>query len=249
MSVESKDSFILVVLVGGKGSRLSSIVSDAPKPLAHVKGKPFLGILLDIWSARCALKKVYLLSGHMAQQISKFADNFEFGCPIQCLEEQEPLGTGGALANFFATVKDEIAPDDRLVISNGDTAFDYFGNFKQDFSDLIVKSGAVGILTSAELVEDRDERLCVGRDNVVFDIAPPGKGVDGQISAGVYFSLFGTLQKLTCNHQGCFSFERECLPLMVKNKTLIAYERCKNFIDFGTPSSYAEIQKLEVMKH
>ena len=93
-----------IILAGGKGTRLKSLVSDRPKPLADINGQPFLSILLS-FLVRQGCQHFILATGHQREMIrSKYAGDY-LGIPISYSEETNPLGTGGAVINAHKKLK------------------------------------------------------------------------------------------------------------------------------------------------
>ncbi len=86
-----------VIMAGGKGTRIASMVSDVPKPMIRLCGKPILQWELECL-ARNGITDITLVIGHLGQFIRDyFADGTAFGVHIRYYEETEPLGTAGAL--------------------------------------------------------------------------------------------------------------------------------------------------------
>jgi NDP-sugar pyrophosphorylase family protein len=107
-----------MVLVGGLGTRLRSVVSDRPKVLAEVCGKPFLAHLLDqITSA--GIKKVILCSGYMSEKVKDAFGNNYGQIDICYSVEDSPLGTGGAVRLAVDKLNSNYA-----LILNGDSYID-----------------------------------------------------------------------------------------------------------------------------
>ena len=106
-----------VVLAGGLGTRLRAAVSDLPKPMAPVGGRPFLERLLDYWIGQ-GVRRAVLAVGYMHDSIRRhFGDEYR-GCAIAYSIEDHPLGTGGALVQSLPLVHGE-----RFLVLNGDTYF------------------------------------------------------------------------------------------------------------------------------
>ena len=85
-----------VILAGGFGTRLRSVVSDLPKPMAQVTGKPFLSLLLD-YLASSGVQRVILSVGYKHESISgRFGTSYS-SMELSYVVEEKPLGTGGAL--------------------------------------------------------------------------------------------------------------------------------------------------------
>ena len=106
-----------VVLAGGLGTRLRAAVSDVPKPMAPVGGRPFLERLLDYWIGQ-GVRRAVLAVGYMYDSIRRhFGDEYR-GCAIAYSIEDHPLGTGGALVQSLPLVH-----GDTFLVLNGDTYF------------------------------------------------------------------------------------------------------------------------------
>ena len=106
-----------IVLAGGFGTRLKSVISDIPKPMAPVAGKPFLQYILD-WLLKNKITRVILSVGYKWEIIYN-----EFGKKYGTIDllysiETSPLDTGGAIAMSLSQVQ-----NDNFFIVNGDTFF------------------------------------------------------------------------------------------------------------------------------
>ena len=85
-----------IILAGGLGTRLKSVVGDCPKSLAPVAGKPFLAYLLD-YAKQQGIKKFIFALGYKTELIETFVKGYlPEGSYFFSVEEQ-PLGTGGAI--------------------------------------------------------------------------------------------------------------------------------------------------------
>src|SRR4051794_33200535 len=104
-----------IVLAGGRGTRLQAVVSDRPKPLAPVAGRPFLSYLLD-QIADAGVRRVVLSTGYLAEQFESAIGKVYRGVEIMYAQEKQPLGTGGAIK--FAGA---LANADQLLVMNGDS--------------------------------------------------------------------------------------------------------------------------------
>ncbi|MBO7411049.1 MAG: NTP transferase domain-containing protein, partial [Ottowia sp.] len=107
-----------IVLAGGFGTRLRQIVSDVPKPMAPVAGRPFLEILLGSLAQK-GFSRAVLSLGFMAEKISgHFGAHFK-GLNLSYVVEDAPLGTGGAIR--LATTA---CAQEHVFVFNGDTYLD-----------------------------------------------------------------------------------------------------------------------------
>ncbi|RYD05686.1 hypothetical protein N752_07255 [Desulforamulus aquiferis] len=107
-----------IVLVGGLGTRLKTIVSEVPKPMAAIGGYPFLTYLLEYLS-KYNIKKVILATGYMHEKIMDYYGYRYGGIVIDYSIEYEPLGTGGAIKKALENVSEK-----DVFILNGDSFFD-----------------------------------------------------------------------------------------------------------------------------
>lgn len=107
-----------VIMAGGRGTRISSVNSEVPKPMIPICGKPILQYQIECLE-RQGYKDIILVVGYLRTAIQNyFGDGSAFGVRIEYLEEEEPLGTAGAL--YY--LKDKINED--FLLLNGDIVFD-----------------------------------------------------------------------------------------------------------------------------
>jgi len=106
-----------VILAGGLGTRLKSVVKKIPKPMAPINGKPFLEYLLE-YLKKNGIERVIISAGYKAEIISRYFGDKFLGIDIEYAIEKEPLGTGGGI--LFAAKK--ISAYDFFLL-NGDTFF------------------------------------------------------------------------------------------------------------------------------
>jgi dTDP-glucose pyrophosphorylase len=109
-----------VVMAGGRGERLRPLTDMVPKPMIRVAGRPILErIVLHL--VGFGVQRIFLAVNYRAEMIeAHFGDGAAFGCAIEYLREDEPLGTGGALSLL------PNLPEYPLLVLNGDllTQFD-----------------------------------------------------------------------------------------------------------------------------
>ncbi|MHC9063245.1 sugar phosphate nucleotidyltransferase [Nitrospira sp. CMX1] len=108
-----------VILAGGLGTRLRSVVSDLPKPMAPIGGRPFLEYQLDYWISQ-GIGRFVLSVGYRYEAITGHFGSQYKGIPLEYAVEERPLGTGGGL--LLAVEKlDQGQP---FLLLNGDTYFE-----------------------------------------------------------------------------------------------------------------------------
>jgi NDP-sugar pyrophosphorylase family protein len=218
-----------VILAGGLGTRLRSVVSDRPKALAEVAGRPLLAWLLDMLIS-AGVPRVVLCIGYLGEMIEQaFGDHYA-GLPIGYSQEATPLGTGGALRAGLPQV------DARTVlVLNGDSLC------RADLAAFARKHAATDARFSLLLthVDDttsygRVETDAAGRITHYLEKgSTPGPG---WINAGIYLLDREVVASIPPNRS--VSLEREVFPAWI-GRGLYGHRHGGPFIDIGTPESYA----------
>jgi D-glycero-alpha-D-manno-heptose 1-phosphate guanylyltransferase len=221
-----------VILAGGLGTRLRSVVSAVPKPLAPIGGRPFLAILLERLE-RQGIDEAVLAVGYKGGAIEAALGSRHGGVGLHYVHEDEPLGTGGALAR--ALVRIERFP---VLALNGDTLLEL------DLAAMLAAHrGAGARLTMAvRRTEDagRYGRVIIDQGRVV-GFAPGEAGRPGMINAGVY--LFAENLFAGAGLPARFSFERDFLEPQASVLRPLAFEAAGYFIDIGVPEDYARAER------
>jgi len=227
-----------VILAGGLGSRLKEVVSNVPKPMANVAGRPFLEYLL-IKLKNSGVEEVFISVGYKGSIVKSFFGSGEkFGLSISYSEEGDGLlGTGGALKfaiHFFGNRLE----DDFLVL-NGDSFLDI--DLEKFFNFHLVQNG---IATIALVRVANGERYgTVKLKNNVHIILFCEKGVrgDGLINGGVY-AINKEQFSLLLPEKEIFSLEKDVFPLLI-NRGLFGTEVEGYFIDIGIPTDYKKAEE------
>jgi NDP-sugar pyrophosphorylase family protein len=213
--------------------RLASVVSDVPKPLAPVAGKPFLDHVLAFLAASGVVRRVILSIGHMAEQITEHYTRHPAVLPLTFSMESTPLGTGGAVLLARQRIK-----GDHFLVLNGDSIVGV------ELRQLVARHISNGADASLTLVQVSDSRrygsVKLDGDRVVsFEEKNPEAG-PGLINAGLYvfrFTSLATFPVAEC------SLERDILP-----RLLTGYVRGEvtsgPFIDIGLPEVYAKADEF-----
>jgi NDP-sugar pyrophosphorylase family protein len=222
-----------IVLCGGKGTRLASVVSDVPKPLAPIGGRPFLDYLLAYLERSGLVSRVVLATGYLAQQIE---DHYgaKFGSlSIVYSYEAAPLGTGGAL--LLALRSYSISSP--FLVLNGDSFIDV------DLASLVelLKNSGAGFAMSLHQVDNaaRFGTVELFGNSVIGFSEKTMRSSCGLINAGVYLLTPETLNKWyesTCS----VSLELDILPDLVSKGNVVGFKSGTHFIDIGLPETYFE---------
>lgn len=216
------------ILAGGLGTRLRAAVSDKPKVLAEVNGRPFIAYLLDRL-ADAAIRRVILCTGYMAEQVCATLGNRYREMELLYSQEQVPLGTGGALRQALP-----LLDGSPVLVLNGDSFCDF------DLPLLARQHAASGALASLALATVPDigrygaVELGAGQVIVRFEEKGTRQG-EGLINAGVYLLARSLIESLPA--QESVSLERDLFPILVGNG-LFGFPQSGRFIDIGVPSDY-----------
>jgi len=223
-----------IVLVGGLGTRLRSVVADLPKPLAPVAGRPFLAYLLDQLSLG-GLRRVILATGYLADRIEHAIGRSWEGMEIVYSHESQPLGTGGAIALAAKQMQGRC-----VHLINGDTFLRYSLVALQHAADARDLPLSMALAHVADVARYGAVEIADGR---VHAFREKGGHGAGWINAGCYYLTSDALDLLPVDRQS-FSFESEVLlPLAPSGQVGVLEETC-DFIDIGVPEDYALAQTL-----
>jgi mannose-1-phosphate guanylyltransferase len=111
---------ITVILAGGLGKRLRPLTSDRPKPMIQINNTPIIELQVR-WLKKFGITDIIVLVGHLREKIKHhLADGEKFGVNISYIEENVPLGTGGALKNAKDHIIQNGNSDSGFFVINGD---------------------------------------------------------------------------------------------------------------------------------
>ena len=219
-----------VVLAGGLGTRLRAVVSDVPKPLAPVAGRPFLYWLLD-GLARQGVARVILATGHMGDVVRDALGERYAGMALVHAREETPLGTGGAL---FAALAH--ATEERAFVLNGDT---WLG---APLAPLAAEAPGADLVLAVRPVPDRARYgSVVVQGNRILGLEEKGPSGPGLVNAGVYVARRDLPSRRPM--PAAFGLEAELLARPA-GLDLRAHRTEATFLDIGTPEDFARAQDL-----
>lgn len=232
----------VLILAGGLGTRLKSVVADKPKALAPIMGKPFLEIQIELLKDQGATHFV-LCVGYLSQQISEiFGDGSKFGVRIDYSEERDQLrGTAGAIKLAEPFIKD------RALVLNGDTYLDF------DHNELVarhlaeIKFGAKATCTLAKLENASRFGTVIldEHDHYVAGFLEKNANNHGPawLNAGAYMLERSFVEAIAPDK--IVSLEREVFPnLIAKGGKIAATLSSRPFYDIGTPEDYKGFSDL-----
>lgn len=227
----------VIILAGGLGTRLRSVVSEVPKCMAPVAGKPFLWYLLKYLS-RYRVDRVILSVGYLREVIFKWIEEMKevFPFEIDYAVEEEPLGTGGGIKLAL-----DKATDERVLVLNGDTFFDV--DLMQLYDAHMI--GGKAITLALKPMRNFDRYGSVNMEphtGTILSFNEKKYCKEGLINGGVYI-----ISKSAPIFEGLgekFSFETDVLEPQCSKHELLGIVQNGYFIDIGIPEDYQRAQSL-----
>ncbi len=222
-----------IVLAGGFGTRLRAVVRDVPKPMAPVRGRPFLAYVLD-YLAREGVRSVVLSVGYKEETIRAAFGTSYGALKIDYAVETEPLGTGGGIR--LALEKTSGAS---ILALNGDT---FFPANLGELTRLHEESGADMTLALKRMAQcERYGTLTLGGTAQITGFREKGAVEDGLINGGVYAIKRTLLEEWALNQP--FSIEKDLLERLAVSRRFFGVPFDTYFIDIGIPEDYARAQQ------
>jgi D-glycero-alpha-D-manno-heptose 1-phosphate guanylyltransferase len=218
-----------MILVGGRGTRLAKVISDVPKPMAQVSGRPFLEYLLD-YCLKQGLDDFIFSLGYKGEIIKNHFGNKYKNAKIEYAIENEPLGTGGAILNAM----EKLSAKQTFLVLNGDTLVKF--NLNKFYQHHLSRAAKLSVLLKRMPDCSRYGEAVIKNDTIIkFNY--PGFAHVGLVNAGVYLiepDLF-----INYDMPKKFSFESDFLYPYVDKVKPNAFVVDKYFIDIGVPEDYA----------
>lgn len=221
-----------IILAGGLGTRLRSVISEVPKCMAPVDGKPFLYYVIN-HLLKEGIQKFIFSVGYKSEVIQQYLDEELSNIEYKLSVEEEPLGTGGAIR--FAC--HQSAEKDVIVI-NGDTLFSVnVAKLEKAHQTLnanctlslkpmynFKRYGVVELNTDASINSFKEKQFYKS----------------GLINGGVYALSVDSFLKDDLPYK--FSFEADYLEKYYSQKKMYGVVQDEYFIDIGIPEDYARAQ-------
>ena len=216
-----------VILAGGLGTRLRSSVSEVPKCLAPVDGKPFLQYLLE-WLSRFDVTRVVLSVGYLKEAVFRFIESRDWPFAIDYAIENEPLGTGGGIRLALRHCREK-----QVFVLNGDTFFNV---------DLKALPFTAPVTVALKPMEDFDRYGVVEWDgDLITAFREKEPCEEGLINGGVY-AVDRSQLDLTL-YPKKFSFEKDVLEPLSDLHLVAGRVQEGYFIDIGIPEDYERSQR------
>jgi D-glycero-alpha-D-manno-heptose 1-phosphate guanylyltransferase len=221
-----------IILAGGLGTRLRSVVSDMPKPMAPINGRPFLAYLIDYWIDQ-GVGRFVLSVGYLSEKIVSYFGESYRGCAIRYVHEIDPLGTGGGLKKVLFDLEWD---QDQVMMMNGDTWYEI------SLKEMVQK----GLLSKLPMVmalkpiekNDRYGEVQV-RDGKVLSFGQ-ASGEASLINGGCYLLNVKEIKAKMDALPEKFSLEQDLLVGMAAAGEIAASVQDAKFLDIGVPEDYKQ---------
>jgi len=228
----------VVILAGGKGTRLKEVSGNLPKPMVPVLGKPLLQHLIE-QCVEYGITDIKLLVSYKKEVIEDyFGDGDQYGATIQYIVEDTPRGTAGALMDALPEL------DEQFLVVYGDTFFDIdlgsFWKFHQD------QAGDASIFLHPNDHPHDSDLVEVNSDLQVQKIHPyphDNQWRQNLVNAAVYMFNKGALQGVDFVSDRP-DIAKELFPLMLESKKkLYGYISTEYIKDMGTPKRLSKVER------
>jgi len=227
----------VVVLCGGRGSRLGPLTARVPKPLLPVGEHPFLLHQL-MRLQREGFRRFLLAAGYLPEQFEAFARTWRDVAPgMEVVIEPEPLGTGGGLRLAAERVRSE-----RFVALNGDSVIDELvAPVLAAHCEASRAMTLVGVRAARIAGDAAHKAICrLGAEDALLGFETVERAAEGWINGGVY--IIERAMALSWP-AGAYSMESEMMRL-VAGRRVGVWRSQGQLLDIGTPDCYAQAAEI-----
>jgi D-glycero-alpha-D-manno-heptose 1-phosphate guanylyltransferase len=222
-----------IILAGGLGTRLRSVVSDLPKCMAPVNQKPFLDYVIEYLQNQGITHFVFSV-GYMADTIIQ---HIQYNYPelnAAFAIEESPLGTGGAI--LYAC---QYAKEDNVIIVNGDTIFKVSLN---ELTNTHIDNHSECTLSLKPMNQfERYGVVSLNEQQQITGFKEKQYYEKGLINGGVY--ALNTARFKQHSFPKIFSFEKDYLEAYYAKGLFYGYISESYFIDIGIPEDFSKAQQ------
>jgi len=221
-----------IILAGGLGTRLRSVVHDRPKSMALINDRPFMEYLLD-FLIEGGIDRFIFSVGHKSNFISEYFGSSYKGRHVIYAHEDSPLGTGGAILNAM-----QHAHGDHVVVTNGDSLFRL--DLKAEIETHVKENNDLTLGLKPMKNFERYGSIILNEDNRITQFKEKMPVKEGLINGGVY--VFNKKAFRDCGFEGKFSVERDYFEAYVEKRKMGAIISDAYFLDIGIPSDFEKAQ-------
>jgi D-glycero-alpha-D-manno-heptose 1-phosphate guanylyltransferase len=221
-----------IILAGGLGTRLRPIVSDLPKPMAPIRGKPFLQYIFEYLRIQ-GIRKVVLSTGYKHQMIESYFGSQYHEISLVYSQEKEPLGTGGAVKKALENIT-----TNHVFVLNGDT---FFNINLEDLYQLHLLLNSDVTLALKPMKNPARYGIIKTAGDKVLSFNEKSLKKQGTINGGIYVLKKNLFKGISISET--FSFEQDFLKKYADSLQFNAYKSDAFFIDIGIPEDYQAAQR------
>lgn len=246
----------VVIMAGGKGTRIASVKSDVPKPMISICGKPILEWQIENLKA-CGLTDITLVIGYLGHVIKEYFGNGEkFGVKIRYFIEDSPLGTAGALFKMPELTEDFLLLCGDVILDVDFNRFIEFHKKNHAWASLMVHPNGHPYDSSLLVTEILPPQVPGGNPvdthRVIKWMATEDERLyyKNRVNAGIEI-ISPELLKETMKHfvprhpetPDKIDLDRDVLKPNIPSGKLFAYDTPEYIKDMGTPDRYYEVEK------
>lgn len=221
-----------IILAGGLGTRLRSVIADVPKCMAPINDVPFISLIIDDLQKQGIEHFIFSL-GYKSECIIDFVETRYKDLHKTYVIEKEALGTGGAIREACKNVRGE-----NVLVLNGDTLFKI--NLKS-LTHLHLRKNAECTIALKEMINiERYGTVDINNSNTVIAFNEKRFCQNGLINGGIY--ALNTKHFLKENLPEVFSFEKDYLERLFSIRAIFGLKFNSHFIDIGIPEDYERAQ-------
>lgn len=246
----------VIIMAGGKGTRIASVKNDVPKPMIEICGKPILEWQIENLKA-CGLTDITIVVGYLGHVIQEyFGDGSKFGIKVSYFVETSPLGTAGALFKMTELTEDFLLMCGDVIL---DVDFNHFIEFHK-------RNNAWTSLMAHPNDHPYDSSLLI--TDILPPQAPGGLPVDthrvmkwinkederlyykNRVNAGIEIIspelLKETKKNFVPRHPETpekIDLDRDVLKPNIKSGRIFAYDTPEYIKDMGTPDRFYEVEE------
>jgi D-glycero-alpha-D-manno-heptose 1-phosphate guanylyltransferase len=225
-----------IVLAGGFGTRLKTVVADKPKALSLVAGNPFLYYVIEHLRKEGITDFIFSL-GYLSEQIVSFLNNCYPDLSYKYCVETSPLGTGGGIKKAL-----ELATEKDVLIVNADTFFEVDISLMMQVHRKAQANCTIALKAMTDF--DRYGTVAIDAEKNIVSFKEKTYTQSGLINGGYLILDKGFFEVTTAHLSDVFGYEKDFLEPNLEKMTIKGFISNGYFIDIGIPEDYLEAQKV-----
>lgn len=220
-----KKNFSAIVMAGGFGTRMRPFTDTTPKPMLKVNGRPILEISI-MKMIEFGVEKFYITTHYLPEKIIEhFGDGSRLGVEIHYINEETPLGTGGALA----LVKQ---PDEHMLVFNGDILTNlnvrmFFAHHMRTNASMTIASTQYHVEVPFGVIAEEDGVISKIDEKPVYKF---------MVNSGMYFVSRKVFDYLPSAAK--FNMTDVAEKLILHDQKVSSFPIYEHWLDVGRPSDY-----------